>query len=322
MRKIFKLFTFIMVLISAFSIIACTEQEVTIESISIDNNSIPTLVLIDELNTIIEDIKVKVTKSNGETEEVTLTKTMISDADWQLLQTVGNHTITINYESVSCTVTLNMGLVDERYTVKVVYPDNTPVSNIYVQWCAGNNCFIPVKTNNSGYSRIALEDGEYYIHLESGIPNGYTYDPNAYTTTKNSKFIEIKLIKSSTITLGEGTQSAPYVVSNSAYNVSFTESGVNGMQFFAFTPSESGNYSIVSLAIDKLAINAIDPYIGFLGTETDMSKIDVSGNQASSININFNHTFEAEAGVTYVFTIFVSSATKFPATFDFVIYKN
>ena len=122
-------------------------------------------------------------------------------------------------------------------------------------------------------------------------------------------------------TSGEGTSSNPIVVSESAFTVTYEGAGQANMKYYTFTPSVSGTYSIKSLAMDKLAMNAIDPYIGFLGTETDMSKIDISGNVDSKVNINFNHTFTAEANVTYTFIVFVSSATRFPASFDILISK-
>ena len=208
----------------------------------------------------------------------------------------------------------------DNYTVKVVYPDNTPVSGgVKVQWCTGDICLVPVKVNENGIAENDIDDDNYYIHI-SNIPSGYTYDPNAYTANADNKNIEIKLYALNELS-GEGTSAAPYVVTNGAYNVTYAESSASGMKYYSFTPTEAGTYSIKSLATDKLAMNEIDPYIGFLGTSNDMNNIDISGNVDSKVNINFNYTFEAEAGVTYTFIVFVSSATTFPASFDIVILK-
>ena len=172
---------------------------------------------------------------------------------------------------------------------------------------------VPVQTD---VPEVVVEDGDYYIHID-GIPSGYTYDPNADTTNKNNKNVEIKLIELKPFT-GDGTSTNPIIVSEGAVNVTYEGAGQAYMKYYSFTPTSNGTYSIKSLAMDKLALNAIDPYIGFLGTETDMSKIDTSGN-GDGKNINFTHTFTAEAGVSYTFIIFVSSASRYPASFDIVI---
>ena len=99
----------------------------------------------------------------------------------------------------------------------------------------------------------------------------------------------------------------------------FEQGGISGAKYFSFTPTASGKYTIKSIAMDKLAMNKIDPYMGFLGQSLDMSKADISGNVAE--NINFIYEFEAEAGVTYNFIIMVSSATKYPAEFGVIITK-
>ena len=178
---------------------------------------------------------------------------------------------------------------------------------------------IDAVVNAAGVAYNKLDDSKkYFIHIED-IPAGYTYDPNIYTTDKDNKKVEIKLITLNETT-GEGTLDNPYVVSVGGANVNIESASLAGVKYFAFTPSEAGTYSIKSLAVDKFAMNAIDPYIGFLGdVETDITKADVKGNVAA--NINFNHTFTAEANVTYLFIVFVTSATKFPASFDIVISK-
>ena len=241
---------------------------------------------------------------------------MLVASELENLSNKGLHTLKVTYEGVE--TTLNLEVV-ELYSVRVLYPDNTPFTDgAHIQWCKDENCFMPVKSDAEGYAEINLEDGNYYIHIESGIPAGYTYDPNAYTTSASNKYVEIKLIPLSTLS-GEGTEASPYVLLQDAYKVKFEEASTSGMKYFSFTPTKSGNYSIRSIAMDKLAINKIDPYIGFMGTSIDMSNIDVSGNVDSSINVNFNHTFEATANTTYYFVVMVSSATKFPASFEVVI---
>ena len=72
--------------------------------------------------------------------------------------------------------------------------------------------------------------------------------------------------------------------------------------------------------MDKLALNLIDPYLGFLGTSNDMNNIDISGNVDNDINFNFD--FKAEANVTYTFIIFASNEANFPASFEFILSQK
>ena len=211
--------------------------------------------------------------------------------------------------------------VDDRYSVKVVYPDNTPVtSGVTVQWCEGEMCFLPQSVNNDGVAYIELEDGEYYIHLNN-VPSGYTYNPNAYTTSADNKNITIPLYALSTIT-GEGTKVTPYVVTTGTYNVSFDAAKITGAKYFSFTPTEAGTYTIESFCMDKLALSVIDPYIGFSGTDIN-SAPDTTGNDIKD-TVNFSRSFEAEANTTYYFIIMISSVSdnKFPCSVEFNILKK
>ncbi len=318
MKKILYL---LLIILSIFTLSACgNDNKITVKSISIIESTVPESVLIEEVDNAITNIKFEVLKSDNSKEEKNLEKSLIMDADLNKLSTAGTHELTVLYENVSTKFVLVIVEANDNYKVKVTYPDNTPVtSSVSVQWCTGNNCFLPVVVNNEGIAEIELEDGDYYIHLE-GIPSGYTYNPNGYTTSKDNKFIEIQLIKLDEISEGDGTTATPFIVGEGCYTITFEEATAKGLKYFSFTPEVNGEYSIISLAMDKLALNAIDPYIGFLGFEMDLNNSDISGNIKD--NINFNHKFTAEAGKTYYFIVFVSSADKFPASFDIIIQKN
>ena len=212
-------------------------------------------------------------------------------------------------------------VVDERYSVKVVYPDNTPVtSGVTVQWCVGDMCYLPQAVNANGVAYIELEDGDYYIHLNN-VPAGYTYNPNAYTTTASNKNITIPLYALSTVT-GEGTKAAPYVVTTGTYNVQFEQTSTKGMKYFSFTTTEAGTYTIESFCMDKLALSLVDPYVGFMGTDINTAP-DASGNTIKD-SVNFSRSFEAEANTTYYFVIMISSVSdnKFPCTVEFNVIKK
>lgn len=310
-----KLLVILVFFLSLCTLASCKNQ---IEYIKICEETIPATFEVDNVEQKLTAIVLEIGKSKGENELLNVSKSMISESDLNKLKNPGLHSIVINYEGFSANLTIEV-TDPNSYSVKVVYPNGDPVtSGVTVQWCTGNVCLLPVAVGANGVAYNSIEDGDYYIHID-GIPSGYTYDPNAYTTNKNNKNVEIKLIELKSFT-GDGTSANPIIVSEGAVNVTYEGAGQAYMKYYSFTPTSNGTYSIKSLAMDKLALNAIDPYIGFLGTETDMSKIDTSGN-GDGKNINFTHTFTAEAGVSYTFIIFVSSASKYPASFDIVITK-
>ena len=306
-----------LIVLCSITLIGC-KKEVTVESISVDESTIPSFVVDTDAENYIKDIKLTVVKSDDSKETINVSKDMLSTEDFASLQSTGEKEVTITYEGKS--VKVNLEVVN--YTVTVLYPDSTPVtSKTSAQWC-DTVCYLPVKVNSKGVAGIELDEGEYFIHLNN-IPEGYTYDPNAYVTTASNKHITIKLLELSTILTGTGTKENPHVVSDSVYTLSYEVKGTTGVQYFAFTPTVDGTYSIVSLATNKLATNLIDPFIGFLGIDvnTAFGSADVSGNVDSKVDINFNYSFEATANTTYYFVIMVSSADQFPASFEIQISK-
>lgn len=318
-KKVSILITLLVCLVTITGCNCKKKPVVSIESISIVESSVPTSILVDELNDKLTSILINVNRSDGDTEQVNLALSMISSEDLAKLSNAGTHTVTVNFNDV--TTTLNLVIEDNSYIVKVMYPDNSPVtSGVAVQWCSGNNCFVPVLVNSNGIARNNLKDNDYFIHIE-GIPAGYTYDPNGYTASAENKYVEIKLIELSNITSGDGSKASPYEVSVGTYNVSFDTASTAGMKYFSFTTTEAGTYNLESLSTEKLAINAVDPYLGFLSTNLDGTPT-TDGNFDSKVNINFSLNFEAEANTTYYFIIMISSATIFPATLDFSITKN
>lgn len=310
MKKFLVLFLLVFCLVS---VTACKDK---VAEIKIVENSVPEIIYSENLDNELGKIQIEVTTSKGKSSVVNLEKSMISSDDYAKLTAHGSYDVKVNYEGASANVYLTV-IPQTAYTVNVVYPNGEPVnSGVSVQWCTDTTCKLPAYVNQYGLAYSEIEDDNYFIHIE-GIPTGYTYDPNAYTASPTSKNVKIKLISLIELT-GEGSESNPYVTNVGAFTVTY-QAKVSEYQYFTFTPTEDGVYSIKSLAVDKLATNTIDPYIGFLGTSDDMSKIDVSGN--NSLQLNFNHTFTATANTTYKFIVFVSDATRFPASFNIQITK-
>ena len=323
-----KLFSIILIAICAFSIVSCKKEEeqekAQIESIQIVESSIPSEILLTEIEEKITQIELSVKYDDGTTKTEKVSKNMISSADFAKLSTAGTYTITVTYEGFTASLNLNIvEPVDKYYSVKVVYPDGTPVNGgVAVQWCS-TYCLLPISINSEGIAKNELEDDTYYVHIDE-IPAGYTYNPNAYVATPDNKHLVITLDKLNEVENGDGTTANPYTVVNGAYKLTFDASGKNAGQYFSFTATESKKVTITSTAVDKLAMNEIDPYLGFIGQTDDLpnfslANADVSGNKDSKVDINFTYTFDAVAGETYYFLVFVSKATSFPAEFNIYV---
>ena len=208
MKKLFVLF---IVLCSSLCLVACKNK---INAIKINEDSVPEIININELDSELAKIKLEVISDNNEINLVSFERSMFQDSDYNKLKNPGTHTIEISYEGFKTTLTI---IVEDpnAYSVKVVYPNGNPVEGgVTVQWCTGSTCLLPVAVDSQGTAYNSIDDAEYYIHID-GIPAGYTYDPNAYTANKNNKKVTIDLISVNSTT-GEGTINNPIVVSEGA----------------------------------------------------------------------------------------------------------
>lgn len=304
-----------------FGLTSCGNEEepkVTVTSIKVVETSIPESVLTTEVDDKLDDIQILITKSDNSTETINLSTSMIPSSDLAKLDVAGTHTITVKHQGKQ--TTFNIVVTEpvkekEYFTVKVLYPDGTPVAGgVTVQWCDAKGCN-DAKVNDKGIATLEKEEGEYEVHLLN-VPEGYTHDPHFYTSNVSNKNIEIKLVALSELT-GEGTSSSPFVVSTSAYSVTFTEEEMNDIKYFSFIPTESGNYTLKAFVSDT---QFVDPYLGFLGS-------DINGNPDVSGNIEgekyFDHTItDAQAGTTYYFMIMLEDQIKSTQSFDICISKN
>lgn len=73
---------------------------------------------------------------------------------------------------------------------------------------------------------------------------------------------------------------------------------------------------IESMAVDKLAINEIDPALGFKNANNKTEQISDGG-----VGANFKYEVTLEANATFEFMI-AAKATEYPAEFDFTISKK
>ena len=299
-----KIFALILTIVSFLGLVSCGGAKPT--SIVLNGELTYTYATKAEFEQNVGDISINVTYSDSTTKDMNVTLDMFAAEDLAKLDVAGTYNLTITYEK--CSTSVEVTIVGDRYSVTVLYPNGDPVANnVAVQWCTGELCLLPVFVNSKGVAYNACADANYFIHIE-GIPLGYTYDPNVYTSNASNKHITINLISITDLndSVTDGSLSKPHNITDGAYIDRFTALSTSGMKYYAFTASESKEYTIRSINQDKLALNTVDPYIGFMGTELDMANIDVTGNDA--VGINFSHTFTAQANTTYYFVIMISSA--------------
>ncbi len=251
------------------------------------------------------------------------TKTDFNFVDWYSDQAKEN-VWEFDKDVVNSDITLyakweaNVVVEDNSYKVSVVDDNNAPVKDVSVQWCNSTNCFAPVKTNAEGVAiNSKLKTGDtYYVHLvESTIPQGYTYDPNLYTQTDDSKEITVKLIKLSTVT-GEGSKESPYNIGVGAYHLEINSLG--DRKYYAFTPTEAGSYTINSHVMEIQNTNPINTLIAVYEDSSFSKVIKMTDGKTN----NFTYTIDAQANTTYYFLIAESqiSASSNPVIYPVEFY--
>ncbi len=198
MKKFIKIFTLLLAFFALTLAIGCDSDEdnVKVESISIVQDSVPSSVTPNEVYDKIDDIKIELKKSNGKTETITITKEMISAADYEKLKSEGTHEITISYEGVETKLTITVeNIVDPEaieYQILVKDIAGKPLSNFYVTIYERrtNNILAEGNTKADGYFTANLLPGIYDVEIEE--KEGYYLNENLFQTDKVGSIIEIE----------------------------------------------------------------------------------------------------------------------------------
>lgn len=177
----------------------------------------------------------------------------------------GNEHVSGNQTDENTPVTDEEGNVDENpFTVTMTYNGEVYIPSeenpISVQWSDGFSIHT-APIGSDGVARVGGLDGDYRVNL-TAIPEGYTYNPNAYTATNNSRNIEIQLHKIVT-TRGHGDQlyNAIEIKNTGLYCVELTSP--THEIFFEFAPPKSGTYSVESW-MDTID-NKVNPQAKYYG---------------------------------------------------------
>lgn len=184
--------------------------------------------------------------------------------------------------------------------------------------------------NESGVATVDGLDGDYQVTL-SGIPDGYTYNPNVHTTTNNDRDIEIELYEV-IIPEGEGTHmyndyvrlsdETKNAVNPYVYRV--TVDNAEDRVHCQFSPPSSGMYSVESW-VDVTAQNInpkIDVYNGSFAFKVFSHVLD-DGGVSKGYTTNFKHEVKITSdmvGNDFSFAVYASVKNdRYPVTIDFVV---
>lgn len=182
MKKIRKVFTLLLTIATLAFVVSCNDEPVTVESIAVVENTVPAEILTTEIEDKIDDIKILVTNSDETTLEVNLSKDMISKEDLDKLATEGTHTITINYEGKTITLSLVTKKPEEskpdpdpnpnpdpeeiKYSVLVKDIAGKPLSNFYVTFFKNEEIVAEGYTNNEGLFEAEVLPDKYDVLVE------------------------------------------------------------------------------------------------------------------------------------------------------------
>lgn len=317
MKKIFIVF----ILMFLICLVGCSgesDEPKTVVSISIDESTIPERILVSKLEEELAKIKVEVTFSDNTTQIISLSKSMIFPNDVDKLMSGGKYKLKVTYEFITTDIILHTFLVfPVIYSINVVKPDGSPVADTNIILYKNNETYRSLTTDSNGTCSVELNPNYYTFKIDL-LEKGYSYLKTECFLDENVTNKTITLASVSEISEGDGSSLNNYVLNCGLYCVSFEEENVTGMKYFEFTASETTTYTIESVSYSNYTEKSVDPYLIFIDKDGNFDK---SGNLDSIVNVDFKYSFEAEAGKTYNFMIFISTASEYPVNLLLNIYK-
>ena len=210
MKRIIKVCTLIFVLVLLFTVASCKsckkQNDPVIESIQIVESSVPSKIYTTEVNDKLDDIQIQVLKSDGSSDTINLTTSMISSDDLAKLNNAGTHTIKVSYEGFETTLTIvvegksvhqheyvdgkcECGAIDPNnpgdpdkveYSVLVKDIAGKPLSNFYVLFYNGDEVLEQGYTKKDGTFSVALDPNKYEVIVEER--EGYYLNETMFET--------------------------------------------------------------------------------------------------------------------------------------------
>lgn len=208
MKRIIKVCALIFAFVLIFSVASCKSckknNDPVIESIEIVESSIPSTIYTTEIATKLDDIQIKVLKSDGSSDTINLATSMISATDLAKLSTAGTHTIKVTHEGFEAELTIvvevksdhqhvfvdgkcecgaidpNQSTSEIEYSVLVKDIAGKPLSTFYVWFYKGDDVVADGYTTQDGTFTAKLEPNKYEVVVEER--EGYYLNTTMFET--------------------------------------------------------------------------------------------------------------------------------------------
>lgn len=161
------------------------EPEIKITSVTVVNTSLPGEVLTTNALTKLENIQLKVVKSDNSEEIINVKQSMLKVDDLNKLQTEGTHKIKISYENFDVEVELIVKKPKpepQKLTYSFYVEDiaGKPLSDFYVKFYLGDEKLAEGYTDNTGTYSTELLPNKYEIIVEAR--EGYYLNEESFVT--------------------------------------------------------------------------------------------------------------------------------------------
>lgn len=171
------------------------------------------------------------------------------------------------------------------YQITVEYEDGTKAPNVKLQFCnTQGECYTPfVTTDSTGVAvqsseSILAKEGDLVVHVNSGLPSGYTYDPNSVIVNSNTMSGTIVLHELASTEHLSGTLLSPAQLSKTGYYETCLQKGGLACCYIQF--SETGTYEFETYGDST---SPSDTYVN-LYSGTSLSDITKEGSDNDSGN--------------------------------------
>lgn len=218
--------------------------------------------------------------------------------------------------------TTDIGEEGDEFTVSLVYAGKAYIPKSGgARWSDGKSVH-EAAFSEDGIARITGLDGDYRVTLTE-LPKNYTYNPNIYVATNDSRHVIIELFKYKTSKRGgDDLYKCITVKDLGVYRTTLKDA--SQIVYYEFTPKQSGTYTIESW-VDTTA-NIINPqYDAYNGTFAGkwFERTVDDGGISSTYTKNFKFIVEIDEqmlGNVYTFGIkAISNASNFPVVIDFAV---
>ena len=245
----------------------------------------------------------------------------------ELIEATGNPSEAITHEEATTTDGSAEGEENgDQFTVSLMYAGSPYIPKIEmgVRWSDGKSVH-EAQFGEDGIARISDLDGDYQVTL-TALPKNFTYNPNVYVATNDSKNVIIELFKYKTAKRGGADiYNCISVKDLGIYRTELKNSA--SIVYYEFQPRQSGTYTIESwVDVTANVINPqIDFYNGTIAAKFFERTID-DGGISSTYTKNFKMTIEIDEqmiGGVYTFGVKVlANDSNFPVSVDFAVQLN